>query len=100
MLIPNGKGEFFYEDQKCTHYYAMVDKLYRVIEAFTTEDGTQYVVENYWPKMNDIEKHVCRQRGWDLEPYFTKEDHVPDRKIRRINCTIKQNKRLIVEEES
>ena len=70
MLIPNSKGEYFYEDQKCIEYYAMVDTFHRVIEAFTTEDGTQYVEENYWQNMNDIEKYVCRQRGWNLDKYF------------------------------
>lgn len=70
MLIPNSKGEYFYGDQKCVHYYAMVDSYYRVVEAFTTEDGTQYVQENNWEDMNDIEKFVCKQRGWDLSQYF------------------------------
>ena len=67
MLIPNSKGEYFYNDQKCIHYYAMVDTFHRVIEAFTTEDGVKWVFENEWNDMNDLEKHLCYQRGWYLD---------------------------------
>ena len=70
MLIPDSNGHYFYEGQKVIHYYAMVDTFRRVIEAFTTEDGQQWVTENDWREMNDIEKYVCRQRGWDLDQFF------------------------------
>ena len=70
MLIPNQDGSFTYEEQKCVHYYAMVDTKHRIIEAFTLEDGTQNVQENYWTDMNDIEKHICRHRGWNLGKYY------------------------------
>ncbi len=70
MLIPDSNGQYSYEEQKVIHYYAMVDTFHRVIEAFTTEDGEQWVIENNWPEMNDVEKHVCRQRGWDLDEFF------------------------------
>ncbi len=70
MLIPNSKGQFYYGDQKVVDYYAMVDVFHRVIEAFTTEDGTQYVEENCSQDMTDIEKYVCRPCGWDLDKYF------------------------------
>ena len=71
MLIPDSDGHYSYEEQRVIHYYAFVDCFHRVIEAFTTEDGTEWVDENYWPEMNDIEKYVCRQRGWDLDKYYT-----------------------------
>ena len=70
MLIPNQDGRYTYEEQRCVHYYAMVDNQHRVIEAFTTEDGIPRVHENYWTDMNDIEKYVCRQRGWNLDKYY------------------------------
>lgn len=72
MLIPDKDGHYWYEGQRCMHYYAMVDTFHRVIEAYTTEDGTQWVEENHWSEMNDIEKYVCRKRGWDLDRFFNK----------------------------
>jgi len=70
MLIPYNDGHYYYKDQRCKHYFAMVDNFYRIIECYTDADDIQYVEENYWIDMNDIEKHVCRQRGWNLDPYF------------------------------
>lgn len=70
MLIPNGKGEYFYRDQRVVDYHAMVDIHNRVIEVFTTEDGEKYVGENEWTEMNDIEKYFCRQHGWDLDKCY------------------------------
>ena len=66
MLIPDRYGDFYYDDQKCIHYYAFVDPFDRIIEAFTTEDGVQRVGESTWDELNDIEKAYARQRGWDL----------------------------------
>ncbi len=83
MLIPGRDGHYTSDGMKVVHYYAMVDGFHRVIEAFTTEDGQQYVNENEWKDMNDIEKYVCRQRGWNLDKYFPDEesDKAPSPKV-------------------
>lgn len=70
MLIPDRDGHYWCEGQRCIDYHAMVDGFHRIIEVYTLEDGTKWCEENYWDKMNDIEKYVCRQRGWDLEKYY------------------------------
>ena len=74
MLIPNRAGEYCLDDEKVYRYKAFVDTFHRVIELLTMYDGTQYVFENDWRNMNDIEKYVCRQRGWDLDRFFEDEE--------------------------
>ena len=67
MLIPDSKGHYTFEGLKVTDYYAMVDTFDQVIEVFTTEDGRKWKSETNWDEMNDLEKHICRQRGWNLD---------------------------------
>ena len=67
MLIPDRNGVYYYEDKRLQHYYAFVDSFCRIIEVFTTADGKKFVCENKWEDLNDIEKEICRQRGWNID---------------------------------
>ena len=71
MFIPAKDGKYYNEEGLlCTDYNCFVDTFHRVIELYALEDGSKWVCENEWPEMNDIEKYVCRQRGWNLDQYF------------------------------
>lgn len=74
MLIPDGNGNYYFHGQKCIDYHAFIDGFDRVIELLTIEDGSQWESITEWSDMNDLEKHICRQRGWYLDR-FLKEDN-------------------------
>lgn len=67
MLIPDRNGQYSYESLKVTEYHGFVDTFGRIIEIFMTEDGRKWKSENNPDELNDIEKYVCRQYGWNLE---------------------------------
>lgn len=66
MLIPGSDKSFYYHDIRVVDYIVFVDSCLDIVEIITTEDGERFVIRNEWDNLNDIEKFVALERGWDI----------------------------------
>ena len=66
MLIPYNDGSYYYHDVKLRDYRAFVNSQLQIVEDIFTDDGERIVRKYDWDDLNDIEKYVVLQRGWDI----------------------------------
>lgn len=73
MLIPDKEGHYIYNNQKVIEYNLRLDEFNAICEYFITEDGERWGKKHYWFELNDIEKHICKTHGIDLDSFYREE---------------------------
>ena len=66
MLIPDSEGRYYYHDAQVLKYHAFVNSHLQIVEDIFTDDGEWCVEKHDWDDLNDVEKYVALQRGWDI----------------------------------
>lgn len=67
LLMPDSSGRYSYEGQRLTDHQLFQDGFGRIVEAFTTEDGTQYCDVYEWDELNDLDRFYLKKLGCELE---------------------------------
>ncbi len=77
MLIPDRNGKHYFNDKRILHYTAFVNSDLDIVEIIETDDGERIVFRSTWDDLNDIEKHVALERGWNIPEGRKREPSEP-----------------------